>query len=544
MTLKPGAPLTGAVIVATLAVLAHLGVLGIGGLVWDDAVFLGRDPRIRELSFLWEAFGEPYFVPPHRNEMYRPLVSASFALDWAVSGSAPGAPTLWWFHLQNLLLHAANAAVAYVFLVELTGRRLGAPLLAACLFAVHPLAVEPVAWLVGRCDLHATLFGLLAGVLLLRSARKRSLLWPAVLCYGIALFAKASAAFVPAIVAAGVVAYRGLPPRQLLGRRLLPRFSLFAVPAVIWLAARWSVLGWPVPHKAGLAWHDDVTLLDAVFGVGRAFFISVTHLFVPARLTGDYSGDPAWHPVEGGLGPQAVIGLCLIAAATVYGVTRLRSRPRYAFPVLAFLLALVPVLQLVRIGAILADRFLYLPMIFAFLLVGEGLERVFGRHRATMSLTFVLLLLLGVQSHLRTPVWEDDVTFNEDVVSVYPEGRSGRFRLARALDARAGPGDVERAEEMLRELIMELPRPDDELTVLGAMRAEAGDLDEAETLLRRAVEDAGGKPLTGAVARYNLAVVRKALGDLDEARDLLREALRREPALSQAQTLLRKIEGP
>ena len=76
----------------------------------------------------------------------------------------------------------------------LTKRSLGAPMIAAALFAVHPLAVEPTAWLVGRCDLLATLFGLLAGLLLLRSPGDRRALALAVLAFGVSLFAKATAA--------------------------------------------------------------------------------------------------------------------------------------------------------------------------------------------------------------------------------------------------------------------------------------------------------------------------------------------------------------
>ena len=255
--LAPGAPATGFAIAACFALLAHLGVLANQAPIWDDAVFLLRDERMRSLTTVLTAFGDTFFGALRLNEMYRPVVNASFAFDWWISGSAPGDVRLLWFHVVSLLLHAANAGLVYLFLANLTGRKLGAPILAACLFAVHPLAVEPTAWLVGRGDLFAAFFGLLSGILLLRSPGNARLLAPAVVCYGLSLFAKASAATMPAVVALGVIAYRGVPLAQRLGRRHLRRFLWFIVPAAIWLFVRWRVFAdSPFPNEEGRLWNN------------------------------------------------------------------------------------------------------------------------------------------------------------------------------------------------------------------------------------------------------------------------------------------------
>lgn len=535
---RPGAVATGCGIAALFAVVAQCGAL-FAGLVWDDRVFLTDDPRVRSLASVWRSFGEAFFTPDHPTEMYRPLVNASLAVDWFLSGSTPGAPAAGWFHAVNLLLHAANSALVYLFFVNLTKRRLGAPLIAAVLFAVHPLAVEPTAWIVGRCDLLAAFFGLLAAVLLLRSAADRRLLVWAAVAWGIGLFAKASIATLPAVVAAGLVAYHGVEPARLLSARLRNRFLLFAVPAAVWLAARAAVFGgWPFPQAGGRVWHD-VAFGDALQGVGRAVFVQTAHVFLPARLCGDYAADAAFAPGAAPWDLSSVLGLLLLAGA-VFGGVRLLRRHAAGFPLLAYALTLVPVLQIVPIGAIFADRFQYVPMMFLLLLVAEGMESAYYRWGAAKGLapTLLVFAVLPVMSHHRAAVWRDDVTFQRDVLVSYPGAADTRYRLALALSATGSAADRAEATSMLRAAIETSPRPDDELALLGALLLEDGDLAAAEATLRRAVDAAGGKPRLGAQTRYNLAVCLRRAGRPGEAVPLLEEALRRAPDLAAARTLL------
>ena len=537
--LRPGAVATGAVIAAVFAIVAQFRSV-FAGLVWDDRVFLVEDARVQSLTSVWRSFTEAFFTADHPTEMYRPLVNASLAIDWFVSGSAPGAPRTWWFHAVNLLLHAVNAGLVYVLFANLTKRRLGAPLIAAVLFAVHPLAVEPVTWIVGRCDLLAATCGLASAILLVRSPGKARLLWASVALWGLGLFAKASIATLPLIVALALVAYHQVEPRRFLTLRLAKRFAAFAIPAAVWIAARCAVLGAPFPVKDGRVW-KDVGVLDAFQGVGRAVWVQTAHVFVPVRLCGDYAGDAAWTPGGAPWDASSILGLVLLALAFGVGAWLLR-RHAAGFPLLAYGVALVPVLQIVPIGAIFADRFLYVPMAFLLLLVAEGLEHLYYRWGALRGLSVTLLLFatLPVLSHLRAGVWRDEVTFQRDVIANYPAAPDGTYRLAKALSETGRAEDRAEAKDMLRRAVAVHTRPDDELSLLGALLLEDGELFDAEATLRRAIDVAGGKPRVGAIARYNLAVCLKRTqrSGSHEMRRLLEEALRRAPDLAAARTLL------
>ena len=70
--------------------------------------------------------------------MFRPLLVTSFALNYAWGGYEVGG-----YHFVNVLIHAVSACLLWA----LVGTMGGAPrtaLFAVFLFALHPLASEPV----------------------------------------------------------------------------------------------------------------------------------------------------------------------------------------------------------------------------------------------------------------------------------------------------------------------------------------------------------------------------------------------------------------
>jgi tetratricopeptide (TPR) repeat protein len=76
----------------------------------------------------------------------------------------------WGHHLVNVLLHALNAALVFAWLRQMTGATWRS-LLVAALFAVHPLRVEPVAWVTERRELLGAFFGFLSLIAYVRYAQ-------------------------------------------------------------------------------------------------------------------------------------------------------------------------------------------------------------------------------------------------------------------------------------------------------------------------------------------------------------------------------------
>ncbi|HEY1861421.1 MAG TPA: hypothetical protein VGG61_13760, partial [Gemmataceae bacterium] len=87
---------------------------------------------------------------------WHPLTWLSLLLDSSLQGGLnPGG-----FHLTNVLLHTASALVLFLVLCGMSGR-IGRSAVVAALFALHPLNVEPVAWVAERKGVLSTLFWML-----------------------------------------------------------------------------------------------------------------------------------------------------------------------------------------------------------------------------------------------------------------------------------------------------------------------------------------------------------------------------------------------
>ena len=135
----------GAIVTALLALATYLLALH-NGFAFDDAVLIPRDARVTN-GELGALITTSYWKDAAM-ALYRPLTSLTFGLDWAAAdGSAA------WFHFTNVLWHMLASVLVYVLLLRYFD--VGAALLGAALFAVHPVHVEAVANVVGRAELIA-----------------------------------------------------------------------------------------------------------------------------------------------------------------------------------------------------------------------------------------------------------------------------------------------------------------------------------------------------------------------------------------------------
>src|SRR3989338_4424026 len=142
--------------VALLAAALHIRTLGFE-FVFDDLHLIVNNAFLREPWSPLTAFAHHFWHgTPFGAAYYRPIVTSSLALNGLLLGWGPAG-----FHLVNVLLHAAKAALLLALV-----RRLGAPVWAATRgaapLAVHPAPARPVGSIVARVDLLPAFFVLLA----------------------------------------------------------------------------------------------------------------------------------------------------------------------------------------------------------------------------------------------------------------------------------------------------------------------------------------------------------------------------------------------
>ena len=145
--------------VAVLALVVMAPLCGHDFTNWDDDKTVRGNPDFNPPSFagVTRYWREPFM------DLYVPVTY----MVWAVVAGVAHEPSRGLdphvFHTFNVLLHAANAAMAFLLLRRLVGAdRTWAAFAGAVLFAVHPVQVETVGWISGMKDLLCGLLTLVA----------------------------------------------------------------------------------------------------------------------------------------------------------------------------------------------------------------------------------------------------------------------------------------------------------------------------------------------------------------------------------------------
>jgi tetratricopeptide (TPR) repeat protein len=434
---------------------------------------------------------------------YQPFSWLSLALDFQLWGARA-----WGFHLTSALIHAANAALFFLVARELffkaqpddrDGALNWSALLAALIFALHPLRVESVAWASERRDVLCGFFYLASVLLYLKGRIKESFA-----AFLAALLSKGMAVTLPLTL----LALDWYPLRRKAWAEKLPFFASSAVFGVV------GVLAQDKPDQGRFPYPDLLGRIGQA-AYGAVFYVGKTLL--PVGLSPLYL-----RPREISLFAWPFLGcLALVAAAKLALIAVRKERPALATAGFCYLIALVPVLGLVPFGRQLAaDRYTYLPCLPLALLAGAFARARWKRPNARLGGAIVsvgLLLLTWAQ----LPVWRDSASFWTRVVEVQPEQPMPRNSLAYAL-ARKQPA---RAEAEYRKAIELDPSYELPHNNLGLLLAAEGKAAEAEAELRAAV---ALKPSYWE-AHANLGLLYARENRLKEAEKSLEEAARLNP---------------
>ena len=134
-----------------LAVVSYLPAVLWGDFIWDDLPMIGT-LAVRDPGGLRQIWFSPAELDAEGH--YWPLVYSAFWLQHKLWGFAPAA-----FHAVNVLLHAANTLLLWQLMRRLA---VSGAWVVAAVFAVHPVHVESVAWVIELKDVLSGLFYLSA----------------------------------------------------------------------------------------------------------------------------------------------------------------------------------------------------------------------------------------------------------------------------------------------------------------------------------------------------------------------------------------------
>ena len=473
--------------------------------VHDDWPSVSENQHLRDLSNLDDFFFDPgLFSKTGQSGHTRPVLLVTFALNHAVGADPRG------FRIVNLALHLLNVVLSFLFVRKIFSGRLPwhqaqlVGLVAAGLFAVHPLNVQAVIYISSRSTLLAFTFYVSAVLLYLRWRGRleqsgRIPPWSLggfLLCVGLALLTKEHTVSIAGVLIVLEVAL--FQSRQRNGRRFVATLAAGVVPVLLLLLYRSYVLeagadtaGQPVVavmHRTAMtgsyAWH----LASQV----KAQLVYLQLFLWPSGLAIQHVV-----PHVRSLASPALLAASLTTlAALAWAVPRWWRGCASAILVLWYLGTMAPE-ALVRLNMIVNEHRFYLPGIALIALVSRML--LWLRSRAMMRAPWIghvvtaglcaLVLVLGVRSWDYAGHWKTACTLWEHTVEVSPgdswtQNNAGNCRLL--------AGNLSGAEEAYHKAL-ELA-PDNYLALynMGIVREQQGRLHEAIRYYERFEGQAGG----------------------------------------------------
>lgn len=335
-----------------------------GEFVLDDWALIVRDPLVHKITNLPYVFFTDFLRGSLGPEVpyYRPLVTASFQLNYWLAGPNPLA-----FRLTNVALHVLASLLVFALGLRLTKNTLAAGLAGAA-FALLPAHAEPVAWISGRTDIMSCVFVVSAFLVLTRGGGSGEVMpWPRAALGGVlflcGLFSKENAMVLPGLV----LAYLLIFDRSRIRREGLVWIAVFLVPLILYALLRREAM------DVSLFGHFTVKLKERLAGVGIAYASYLRMLFVPRAVKVIYDVFPI-----GIRQPWIAAAAWMIPIGLALAGLKLRGRaPVVSLGAWWILLALLPVSNIIlTLGPLPAERFSYLASVGSALMIGWVLSRV------------------------------------------------------------------------------------------------------------------------------------------------------------------------
>lgn len=455
----------------------------------------------------------------HATPQYYPLVFTSFWLEYHLWGLNPAG-----YHVINVLLHALAAILLWRIL-----RRLQLPgaWLAAGIFALHPLAVESVAWVTELKNVMSVIFYFAAALAYWHwqepgnDVKKpvqnpRQWYFIALALFVAALFSKTAVCSLPAALLLVIWWKRG----RVSSRDVWPLLPFFTVAVALGLTTSWverNLVGAQGPEWV-------ISFPERCLIAGRALWFYAGKLFWPAHLTFIY---PRWH-IDSGIWWQWAFPVA--ALAVVAGLWHLRPRigrgPLVA--VLFFCGTLFPVLGFSNVYfmrySFVADHFQYLAEVGLIVLAVAGLAKML---RPIPSAAIVLPLGLAVLTWKQSHIYADQKTLWQDTLNKNPTCWLAHNNLGVALFKQ---GEITEAASQYQQAIQLNPSDAEAHINLGIALLNQGRTDDAISEYQVAIRL---KP-DDFRAHHNLGIALNKKGQINDAISQFMETVRLKPDMAEA----------
>jgi protein O-mannosyl-transferase len=371
---------------------------------WDDDDYVRLNNSIQSFAN-WKTL----LTQPLQGN-YHPITMLSLALNYAISGNNAVS-----YHVLNVLLHLINVALVFLFTKELTQGKLWIAFVTALLFGIHPMHVESVAWVSERKDVLYACFFLIGLVQYLDFIRKNQTKYYlfTLFFFVLSLLSKPAAVIFP-VVLLSIDLYKGREKLFQTYYEKIPFFLLSFVVGYLTYTAQ--------QHEGALVDTTVITWTNRFFFGFYGMMMYVWKAIYPLHLVTFY----AFPDTSNGLTVLYYISPIFSFFLLLLVLFTWKKYRFIAFGVIFYVVNLLLVLQFVSVGgAIIADRYTYIPYIGLFFIAGWAVEWLIDNHFHYISAIIgsILTITLLILCHQQVKVWDNGGTLWNQAIRYAPCAR-------------------------------------------------------------------------------------------------------------------------
>jgi len=444
---------------AVLTIAAFWQLKDCGFIAYDDEQYVTKNAYVQSGlngNNVIRAFSSELAV---HSGHWHPLTWLSLMLDHSLFGLTPSG-----YHLINLLFHVLNTILLFLVLMRMT-KMLWPSAFVAALFAIHPLHVESVAWIVERKDVLSTFFMMLTlGAYSYYVEHRRFKRYAFVLLFFVlGLLSKPMLVTLPFVlllldfwplgrfseVKPAPKAQTGViqpgPEKQKKksknkgsGKEILEVRKPLKVQKPVEQEFRWpliyplllekiplfvlailsSTVTYLAAHSSGTV--PSIEALTPAVRIGNAFVsyvIYIGKMILPINLA-------VFYPHPGKVIPWQVLGAAIfLIVMTFIVIWKAKKLPYLTAGWFWYLITLAPVIGIIQAGTqAMADRYTYISLIGLFVMVAWGvpdlLKKWNHRKEILLALSVLSIVCLSIITWTQSGYWQNSITLFDHTLKV------------------------------------------------------------------------------------------------------------------------------
>ncbi len=361
------------------------------------------------------------------------------------------------FHLHSIAVHVLTVIVAYILISLFSGRK--AAFFTACLFAVHPILSEPVAWISGGNYAKGSLFALasFSCYLVFSKMKKREFLVLSIFLFIFSLASSTQAVVLPLILLLYEYLFGNIQRKWL---TFITFFGLSTVYVILYFSsipARLSQLN---------AIYEPVNrFYNPLVQIPRAVSTYLFLIIFPKDLTLNYT---AFVPTLSLIWFYAILLIFIFSL-----ISSFKKNKQVFFFLCFFVITLLPTLLPIRIASVVAERYAYFGTVGILFAVGHIFSKL--KHPGKIVF-FVVIILLAGRTFIRNSDWKNQETLWAKTVRTSPLSFPAHYNLGGVYMKKE---EYEKAIFEFEKTVQLAPRFAEAYFQLGVSNRKIGNIDRA-----------------------------------------------------------------